>query len=101
MPLCDRSTGQSFCRSNDLCNFDVRSFPQQWTFIPAKIRSALCRQERKSLPLFDQLVGAGEQGSGASRPSAFAVLRLITSSNLVGAWTASSPGLAPRIMQST
>ena len=36
-----------------------------------------------------------------SRPSILAVLRLITSSNLVGAWTGSSPGLAPRIMRST
>src|SRR5450759_5124293 len=32
---------------------------------------------------------------GTVRPSAFAVLRLITSSNLVGCWTGSSPGLAP------
>ena len=34
--------------------------------------------------LFDHLVGAGEQRGGTSRPSALAVLRLITSSNLVG-----------------
>jgi hypothetical protein len=38
---------------------------------------------------------------GTVRPSAFAVLRLITSSNLVGACTGSSPGLAPRRMRST
>src|SRR5262249_7548044 len=33
--------------------------------------------------------------SGTSRPSAFAVLRLITSSNLVGCHTGRSAGLAP------
>src|SRR6516164_8519401 len=38
---------------------------------------------------------------GTSRPSAFAVLRLITSSNLVGACTGRSAGFAPRRMRST
>src|SRR5205085_10734671 len=37
---------------------------------------------------------------GTARPSALAVLRLITSSNLVGAWTGRSPGFAPRKMRS-
>jgi hypothetical protein len=34
--------------------------------------------------LFDHLVGEGERHGGTSRPSAFAVLRLITSSYFVG-----------------
>ena len=38
---------------------------------------------------------------GTSRPSALAVLRLIARSNLTGAWTGSSPGLAPLRMRST
>jgi hypothetical protein len=38
---------------------------------------------------------------GTSRPSALAVLRLTTSSNLVGAWTGSSPGFSPLRMRST
>ena len=38
---------------------------------------------------------------GTSRPSALAVLRLITSSYLVGACTGRSPGFAPRKMRST
>jgi hypothetical protein len=38
---------------------------------------------------------------GTSKPSAFAVLRLITSSNLVGCCTGRSPGLAPLRMRST
>ena len=50
---------------------------------------------------FDHLVGAGEHIGGTSRPSALAVLRLMTSSNLVGSCTGSSPGLAPRRMRST
>ena len=37
---------------------------------------------------------------GTSRPSAFAVLRLITSSYLVGCWTGRSAGLAPLRMRS-
>src|SRR5215472_13801130 len=39
--------------------------------------------------------------SGTSRPKALAVLRLITSSNLVGCSTGNSAGLAPRITLAT
>src|SRR5262245_619833 len=38
---------------------------------------------------------------GTSRPSVLAVLRLIASSNLTGAWTGSSLGLSPLRMRST
>ena len=38
---------------------------------------------------------------GTVMPSAFAALRLITSSNLVGCSTGRSPGLAPRRILST
>ena len=34
--------------------------------------------------------------AGTVTPSAFAVLRLITNSNLVGCWTGMSEGLTPR-----
>src|SRR6516165_8565959 len=37
---------------------------------------------------------------GTSRPRAFAVLRLTTSSNLTGAWTGSSLGFSPLRMRS-
>src|SRR5262245_17342504 len=40
------------------------------------------------------------RSGGTSRPSARAVLRLITNSNLTGAWTGSSLGAAPRRMRS-
>src|SRR5207249_5869412 len=39
--------------------------------------------------------------AGRSRPSAFAVLRLTTSSYLFGAWTGSSDGFSPLRMRST
>src|SRR5215467_3837444 len=39
--------------------------------------------------------------NGTSRPSAFAVVRFTTRSNLVGCWTGMSPGFAPRRILST
>ena len=39
--------------------------------------------------------------AGSSRPSALAVLRLITSSYFTGAWTGRSPGFSPLRMRST
>ena len=54
-----------------------------------------------SASLFDHLVGAGEHVGGMSRPSALAVLRLITSSYLVGACTGRSAGFSPLRMRST
>ena len=50
--------------------------------------------------LLDHRVGALLELRGTSRPSALAVLRLIISSNLTGAWTGSSLGLAPLRMRS-
>ena len=44
---------------------------------------------------FDHLVGAGEQFGGISRPSAFAVLRLMTSSSLFTCSTGNSAGFTP------
>src|SRR5215831_6143501 len=38
---------------------------------------------------------------GGSRSSAFAVFRLMTSSNLVACWTGRSPGFSPLRMRST
>ena len=44
--------------------------------------------------LLDHLVGKGEKVDGTVRPSGFAVVRLIRSSNLFGCSTGSSAGLA-------
>ena len=52
--------------------------------------------------LFDHLVGGSQQlVGGTTRPSALAVLRLITSSYLVGACTGRSAGFSPFRMRST
>ncbi len=51
--------------------------------------------------LFDDLVGAGDSVGGTVRPSAFAVLRLMTSSNFVGSSTGRSDGLVPLRILST
>jgi hypothetical protein len=47
------------------------------------------------------LSAPARKASGIVTPIAFAVLRLTTSSNLVGYWMGSSPGFAPRRMRST
>ena len=53
---------------------------------------------RRSL---DHLIGTGKHVGGISRPSAFAVLRLITSSKRVGCCTGRSAGLVPLMILST
>ena len=52
-------------------------------------------QSARRLHGLDHLVGAGEQRDGTSRPSAFALRRLITSSSLLGCCTGKSAGFAP------
>src|SRR5262249_55545181 len=49
----------------------------------------------------DHLVGASRSVAGTSRPSALAVLRLMSSSYLVGACTGKSAGFSPLRMRST
>jgi ABC-type uncharacterized transport system substrate-binding protein len=54
-------------------------------------------EQRNELAPFHSITSSARASSvgGISRPSALAVLRLITSSYLVGCWTGSSAGLAP------
>src|SRR6516164_3711859 len=59
--------------------------------------SALRKERRYSITLSALTMTE----SGTVRPSAFAVLRLMTSSNLVGSSTGSSAGLAPLMILST
>ena len=56
---------------------DIWAGLQQVRFVPT----------RKSPNLFDHLLGAGEKGFRDGQPIAFAVLRSMTSSNLVGCLT--------------
>src|SRR5215813_13207194 len=69
----------------------------------ALLRARRERPRRRTAKKSDELapphsITSSARASSAgeiSRPSALAVLRLITSSNLVGCWTGKSPGLAP------
>src|SRR5262249_21726087 len=63
-------------------------------------RAAEQRAERATCHSISSLANAGSR-SGTSRPSAFAVFRLITSSNLVGCWTGRSDALTPLRILST
>ena len=65
---------------------------------PRGRRAAEQRDELAALS-FDHLVGAGEQCPARSRPSILAVLRLMTSSNLVACTTGRSAALAPLRMR--
>src|SRR6516162_4704517 len=64
--------------------------------------SATAEQRDELAPLHSITSSARASNvAGTSRPSAFAVFRLITSSYLVGACTGRSPGFSPLRMRST
>ena len=70
------------------------------TFRSAIVMSALC--QKRTLPYsFDHLIGAGEQRRRHGEAERLGVLRLITSSYVVGAWTGISAGFSPLRMRST
>src|SRR5262249_37395554 len=60
-------------------------------------------EKRHELAAFHSITSSARASSvgGTSRPSAFAVVRLITRSNLVGCSTGMSAGFAPRKILST
>src|SRR5215470_15697745 len=66
-------------------------------------RSCRAAEERDELAPFHSITSSARASNeaGTSRPSAFAVLRLITSSYLVGACTGRSAGFSPLRMRST
>src|SRR5262249_33024999 len=69
----------------------------------AASRARLPGQSRRldGSSLFDYLIGPSSSDGGMVRPRALAVLRLMTSSNLVGCWTGRSPAFAPLKILST
>src|SRR5262245_20540742 len=74
--------------------------------LPCRWRSRPQHQKRthalqQKAPLFDPSPASASRVGGTSRPSALAVFRLMTSSNLVGCSTGKSAGLAPRAIRST
>src|SRR5262249_41729179 len=67
-------------------------------------RCRCASEQRDELPpLYHSITSSARccRNQGTSRPSALAVLRFTTSSNLVGACTGRSPGFSPRRMRST
>src|SRR5262249_41686771 len=66
-------------------------------------RRSCAAEQRYELAALHSITSSARASSvgGTSRPSALAVLRLITSSNFVGACTGSSAGLTPPRMRST
>jgi hypothetical protein len=63
-----------------------------------------CEQPQQTAPIFDHSITRSAAASsifGITMPRAFAVLRLITSSNFVGVCTGRSAGFAPRRMRLT
>src|SRR5262249_8020231 len=74
----------------------LRSRPER----PHGCRAAEKRDELATLHSITSSARAST-GGGISRPSTFAVLRLMTSSNLVGACTGRSPGFSTLRMRST
>jgi hypothetical protein len=79
-------------------SFELRPLRQQST--RPRRRAAKPHNERAPLHSMTSLTRASSE-CGTSRPSAFAVLRLITNSNLVGAYTGRSAGFSPLRMRST
>src|SRR5262249_37464479 len=69
----------------------------------ARPRHRRAAEQRDELAAFHSITSSARASSvaGTSRPSAFAVLRLMTSSYLVGACTGRSAGFSPLRMRST
>jgi hypothetical protein len=68
---------------------------------PDPCSAASDMQQRGCNDLLDHVVGPDEQVVGISRPSALAVRKLITRSNLVGSTNGSSPTFSPFRMRPT
>jgi hypothetical protein len=70
---------------------------------PTRLRSCCAREERDEVATVHSMTSSARASNwaGMSMPSAFAVLRLITSSYLFGACTGRSAGFSPLRMRST
>src|SRR5215831_19903607 len=75
-----------------------------WLLRPRRKRPRSHAKQRDELATLDHSITSSARcwrNQGTSRPSDLAVLRLTTSSNLVGACTGRSPGFSPRRTRST
>src|SRR5262245_55296966 len=68
---------------------------------PLRARSGHEQMQQKQCAYSITSSARASRVGGISRPSALAVLRLMTSSYLVGAWTGRSAGFSPLRMRST
>jgi hypothetical protein len=109
-PYEDSEQRVSFFQARRRCSFwqtacrrcmrdNVRNGFQQRTFTKATVTSALCQQETHA-PQHYQLYSitssaATSRPGGTVRPSAFAVLRLMTRRNRVGCSSGRSAGFSP------
>src|SRR5882757_7174909 len=80
-------------------------FPQQRTSRINAVTSEKCQQETHAPQQFEcySITSSAwaSNDAGTTRPSAFAVLRLMTNSNLVGSRTGKSAGFSPLRMRPT
>src|SRR5262245_61315498 len=81
---------------------DARNLPRLLRARRERPRSSRAAEQRDEFAALHSITSSARAMSvgGTSRPSAFAVLRLIASSNLTGVWTGSSFGFAPLRMRS-
>ena len=108
--MADRSNGISTLKGRGMSALgQKRTFAVQYVMSALPPKADMCGAlgDVRYVPiadiayLFDHLVGAGEQRRRHVRPRAFAVLRSMTRSNLVGACTGRSAGFSPLRMRST
>src|SRR5262245_1861562 len=93
------------CRCAGGCGIEIADHRHRWLLRACRVRPGGRRaaEQREELAAFHSItlsVRASSVGE-TSRPSALAVIRLMTKSNLVGCSTGISPGFAPRRILST
>ena len=85
---------------HDVIKSQCPLYPLKRTSLAAMVMSALCQKQTLRLYSITSSARARSAG-GTARSSAFAVLRLMASSNLVGVCTGRSAGFSPLRMRST
>ena len=95
-----RHTGEASDIGNDVRIYPESGHVQRTRRCPLCANSCQMRRSKQHLYSITSSARASSAG-GTSRPSAFAVVRLMTRSNLVGACTGRSAGFSPLRMRST
>jgi hypothetical protein len=97
-----RGSSPSGYPAEPLVSYQINRQLSGWNLPPLVIRAfgAHCQQRTSRSRYSITSSARPSRVAGTSMPSALAVLRLITSSNLTGTWTGSSLGSAPLRMRS-